>query len=211
MVHYKFNYFDLRGLGEPIRLMFTYADQPFEDNRITSEQWLANLEKYKTELPYGRCPVLEVDGANVAESLTIARYLSKQLGLRRKEDLDEAKVESVADFHMDVWTATIPYFGTRVGLYTDKGDAETLREQVFLPAITKFLPVYVRKLKETGAFLTGKEVAWSDFIVAEFVTTLSSIDPEVLKDYPELVQFRDRVYGLPKIKEYIAKRPQSPL
>jgi hypothetical protein len=39
MVQYKFHYFDLCGVGEAIRLLFIYVDQPFEDVRITHEQW----------------------------------------------------------------------------------------------------------------------------------------------------------------------------
>ncbi|KAH7721847.1 glutathione S-transferase-1 [Aphelenchoides avenae] len=83
---------------------------------------------------------------------------------------------------------------------------ETLRKTAFLPAIARYFPVYVRKLKENGGFLSGKEFAWADFIVADYITTLEIVDPEVLKDYPEMVTFRDRVYALPKIKEYIATR-----
>jgi hypothetical protein len=39
MVQYKFHYFDVRGLGEAVRLLFNYADQPFEDVRMNIEQW----------------------------------------------------------------------------------------------------------------------------------------------------------------------------
>jgi hypothetical protein len=39
MVQYKFHYFDARGLGEAVRLLFIYAQQPFEDVRIKWEQW----------------------------------------------------------------------------------------------------------------------------------------------------------------------------
>ncbi|KAH7689515.1 glutathione S-transferase-1, partial [Aphelenchoides avenae] len=107
---------------------------------------------------------------------------------------------------MDLYTSTIKYIGAKLGFYKDVGDPATLRKTSFLPAIARFFPVYVRKLKDNGGFLTGKEFVWSDFIVADYITTVENVDPEVLKDYPEMVAFRDRVYGLPKIKDYVKNR-----
>ncbi|VDO93495.1 unnamed protein product [Soboliphyme baturini] len=37
--HYKLTYFDIKGLGEPIRLLFAYVGQPYEDVRVTIEDW----------------------------------------------------------------------------------------------------------------------------------------------------------------------------
>lgn len=40
MVHYKLYYFNVRNIGEPIRLILHYANQPFEDYRCHSmEEW----------------------------------------------------------------------------------------------------------------------------------------------------------------------------
>ncbi|RCN30437.1 hypothetical protein ANCCAN_23793 [Ancylostoma caninum] len=36
---YKLHYFDIRGRGEPIRLIFEYYGVKYDDNRIPMEDW----------------------------------------------------------------------------------------------------------------------------------------------------------------------------
>lgn len=36
---FKLSYFNFKGLGEPIRYLFAYAGQNYEDNRVSQEDW----------------------------------------------------------------------------------------------------------------------------------------------------------------------------
>lgn len=38
---FKLFYFDIKALAEPIRLLFAYGGQEYEDVRVTSEEWPA--------------------------------------------------------------------------------------------------------------------------------------------------------------------------
>jgi glutathione S-transferase len=203
MVNYKLSYFDVRGLAEHIRLMFHYANQPFEDFRIPREEW----PNIKPKTPYGRVPVLDIDGQELAESFAIARFLGKKFGLAGKNDLEQALVDAVGDVHKDLWNETLPYFAVCAGFR--EGDKEKLSKETLLPALEKFLPIYVKKVKESGAFLFGASPTWVDFVVAEYITTLSNFASESLKSYPQMTQFRDRVYALPQLQSYLKSRQCS--
>lgn len=39
MPNYKLTYFSLKALAEPIRFLLSYADIPFEDDRINTDNW----------------------------------------------------------------------------------------------------------------------------------------------------------------------------
>jgi glutathione S-transferase len=49
------------------------------------------------EMPFGKAPVLEVDGELLAQSTTIARYLARQFGIAGKTEWDMA----LADMYME--------------------------------------------------------------------------------------------------------------
>lgn len=93
MVHYKLSYFDLRARGELIRLIFKYAKQDFDDNRIQFSEWpklkSSNIfcllfKKKILAIPYGQVPLLEIDEKKLSQSLAIARYLAKEFGKKFK-------------------------------------------------------------------------------------------------------------------------------
>lgn len=41
MPEYKVFYFNVKALGEPLRFLLSYGNIPFEDVRITREEWPA--------------------------------------------------------------------------------------------------------------------------------------------------------------------------
>lgn len=103
MVQYKLNYFSVRGLGEVIRFIFHYSDTPFEDNRISGDDWtkykpskkiLLRYSKFWMNLatPFGQMPVLEVDGKQLAQSVAIARYLARKHGMPYRRTMKMLKI-----------------------------------------------------------------------------------------------------------------------
>ncbi|KAJ8894209.1 hypothetical protein PR048_006819 [Dryococelus australis] len=100
---YKLIYFSLNALGEPIRLLLSYGNQEFEDFRIEREKW----PSIKTTMPFGKAPVLEIDGKQAHQSITICRYLGKKFGLAGKNDWEDLEIDAIVDIIVDFRTCEI--------------------------------------------------------------------------------------------------------
>ena len=71
----KFIYFGVYGRGEAIRMLATHAKVPFEDERLSGEQF--GPRKAAGEFPNGQLPVWVQDGKYFNESTSILRFLGK--------------------------------------------------------------------------------------------------------------------------------------
>ena len=47
--------------------------------------------------PFGKTPVLEVDGKQTHQSIAICRYLAKQLGLNGSNDWEALEIDAIVD------------------------------------------------------------------------------------------------------------------
>jgi hypothetical protein len=70
----KLQYFDIAGLGEPIRYALAIAGVDFEDARFANrDEFLAK----KPTLRFGQVPYLEVDGKELFQSCAILRFIGR--------------------------------------------------------------------------------------------------------------------------------------
>lgn len=89
------------------------------------------------EMPHGHMPVLYVDGEELAQSQTIARYLARKYGTQRiklrfklydcchsglagRGEWEQAKVDEILDFQKDLHKECLSYIFTSLGF--QKGD-----------------------------------------------------------------------------------------
>jgi len=204
MHHYKLNYFDVRGLGEVIRLVFAQAGVKYEDNRIA----LGNQD-WKSLAPYGQLPVLEVDHKiRIAQSCAIARYIARQHGLAGKTPEEEALVDSLGDAHKDFFHETRDFYVVAFGF--GPGDKDKLYTEKVVAAKDKLFPALEKFLKESGSgFLVGKSVTWVDFLIAERLETTHEYAPHLFDGHPEIPAWINHVMDLPNIKKWIQERPKN--
>lgn len=201
--NYKLTYFPIRGIAEPIRLIFAYAGVNYEDIRVPFEEWPTK----KSTTPFRTMPILEVDGEVLGQSNAIARLLAKRFNLAGGDDVEQAKVDALADYVSDSR-------GGILGFMREKDEARkiNLREEYFSTTLPGFFEVFEEHLKKNRGgheFFVGNGPTFADLSIAAFVYTCNGFHPGVLDKFPLLKDHMDRVHNLNGIKEWVAKRPQT--
>ncbi|WKX93334.1 hypothetical protein Q1695_010969 [Nippostrongylus brasiliensis] len=205
MVHYKLTYLKFRGIAEVSRELFALAGQEYEDVRYSFEEWA----EHKDKTPFGHVPVLEVDGKQLCQSRAIARYLARQFGYAGKNAFDEAVADSIADQYADFMAEARPFIRVSVGY--EKGDAEALAKDVFLPACRKFLILMTNFLKNNkSGFLVGDSLTWADLYLANFADLVPKV-PTLYDGFPEAKAHAEMVRAIPALKKWIETRPKTDL
>ncbi|KPJ10578.1 Glutathione S-transferase 2 [Papilio machaon] len=91
-------YFNVKGLGEGIRMLLAYGGQEFEDIRVDKEQWA----ELKPKTPFGQMPLLEIDGKQYAQCIAICRYLGRKYGLAGNTLEEDLLIDQNMDFFNDI-------------------------------------------------------------------------------------------------------------
>ncbi|XP_067008875.2 glutathione S-transferase [Anabrus simplex] len=197
---YKLIYFNLRGLGEPIRFLFLYGGIEFEDIRIEFEDW----PKVKESTPYGKLPYIDVDGKRITQSTAIARYVAKLVGLVGKDDLEDLEIDSVVDTLIDLKDVQVAYYYEEDETIKQKKKKEIAVNET----VPQFLSKLDARVKENGGYFVGGKLTWADIYFAAYHETTNLFAGEnVIGKYPHLLAVADKVYAIPAIKAWIAKRP----
>ncbi|XP_076672971.1 glutathione S-transferase S4 [Andrena cerasifolii] len=203
MTEYKLIYFNVMGLGEPIRYLLSYGGVQFEDVRLDhgSSEWT----KLKPTTPFGQMPVLEIDGKPYSQTLPICRYLAKQFNLLGNTDLDTLQIDAIANALHDFRKQAVSYYYRE----PDPVLKAKKREEVF----TSVIPYYLGKLEElaknNGGYLHGGQLNYADlFFVAISDSLSTAYESDITNDKPHLKALKEKVLAIPSIKAWVEKRPK---
>ncbi|GMS97641.1 hypothetical protein PENTCL1PPCAC_19816 [Pristionchus entomophagus] len=207
---FKLIYFDVQWRCEPIRILFHYFGQDFEDVRITNDEWA----QMKPDAPFEQLPLLELDGGKktLSESLSIMRYLSKTLGPEGfigKTKSDSAKVDMFAYACNDLYIPIYFYNQAKAG---NEGmiNLEGAKIQFELSA-QRFLRSVEKQLKSHRQKYLAQYITWADIMVMYMIYMLEKQDETMIgeEEYPYIRQFCKRMRELEQIKDYVAEQMPS--
>lgn len=85
---------------------------------------------------------------------------------------------------------------------------EKLRTEEFLPGVDKHFPIAEKLLADSGSgFMLPSGLSYVDFMFIQFLLMIKSADADVFAKHTKLVDYIDRVRGLPQLKEYVKSCP----
>ncbi|MCH8249303.1 MAG: glutathione S-transferase family protein [Proteobacteria bacterium] len=205
MSSYKLTYFDFDGgRAEPIRIAFHAAGIDFEDNRIS----FSEFGEMRRSTRFNSVPVLEIDGAEVAQSNALSRYVGKMAGLYPDDDLQALYCDEVLGALEDISHYIVQTFGL------EDEELRLAREKL----VDGWLSVYLRGLDELLARGGGEYFADNGLTVADlkaFVQTrslrsgnLDYVPKDLVQQLaPGLVEHQERIESDPRVVAYYATRP----
>ncbi|XP_071568388.1 glutathione S-transferase-like [Temnothorax nylanderi] len=196
MPSYKLTYFHLTGLAEPIRLLFSYAGIDFVDERIDKNDW----PKLKPTMPFGKVPVLEVDGKRIHQSVAIGRYVAKQCSLAGKNDLESLEIDSTVDTIQDLLE----------DIYVNYVRAKEQKLEIVDETVSYYLERLDAQVKTNGGYFVGGALTWADLTFVGVLDYMNFLTKEnIVEKYENLKQLRKKVEEIPAIKSWIEKRPST--
>nr|UOU03288.1 glutathione S-transferase sigma 1-2 [Brachionus rubens] len=205
MVEYKLYYFNFRGRGELVRLLFAAAGKEYDDIRFEKEQW----HEYKPKSPLGQVPFLEVteNGKTfqLGQSVTITRYLARKFGLAGKGDEEQAQVESYGDQCTDLMNELV-----KIHFETDENRKGELRKKFTEETLPKMLKLFEGLIIKNGSgYLAASGLTWSDIYLVNNFDWVGEQKDAILAHFPHVKKLDETVRGHPNIAAWLAKRPVS--
>uniref|UniRef100_A0A1B6EL27 glutathione transferase n=1 Tax=Cuerna arida TaxID=1464854 RepID=A0A1B6EL27_9HEMI len=198
---WKMTYFPGKGLGESIRFLLAYSDKEYEDYRFNVEDW----PSIKPTTPWGQTPMLEANGQTVTQSIAITRYLGRQAGLCGADAWEDMRIDEIVYVIND--------FRGELAKYHYEKD-EKRKEELKGPLFSTTAPFYLSRLdahvKANNGYLANGKLSWADLYFVAISDYLNSMyGSDITAGYPNLTELREKILALPKIKEWVSKRPAS--
>jgi len=197
----KFYYFDIRGRGEPSRLVLAAAGRKFEDVRVGD--WPASKDK----TPYGSLPYLVYKGQTFGQSQAIAFFLAREFGLAGKTNGDGMRVQEIAMLVEDLMQAIV-----KANFEQDEAKKAEFGKKLQEEDIPKYLGFWEKHLANNGnkGFFVGSAVTLADLAVFDITDSLIAKAGEgLLGSFPNIKKMRENVASHPNVKRYLATRKAS--
>eukprot|EP00871_Galdieria_phlegrea_P004094 jgi/Galph1/4686/GphlegSOOS_G3321.1 len=198
MTQYELTYFNIRGLGEPIRLLFEDNGVAYKDNRVEAgEEW----QRVKQEgiasgsIPFGQMPVLKDGDFYIAQSGAILRHLARKHGLYGDSEEEKALADMLNDFAGDLRT---PY--TRM-IYNDNWK-EMMGE--YLENTKKQIGLLDKYLKRRGKqYLVADKPCFADYNVWSMLDCIHRLKEDMFDPCSHVKQYYMRMKERPNIVAYM--------
>jgi glutathione S-transferase len=201
-------YFPIAGRAQPIRLALADANVPFEDVRVSDTEWKSRREDERFSGPYCSLPTLTWDDVTVAETLSIAAFVSRRLG--HYEGLTDGEIAFREAACSNCYLEVVVRAGELI--WADVLHPGAQPSSSLLVVASRILGKLERvEAQHRAEWLCGREPGMADFFAAEAVEcALVAFGPAreapLRSRLPRLFERRDRLARRPTLQAVRAHR-----
>jgi len=170
----------------------------------------------KASTPFGQMPVLYWDGEEIAQSMAIARFVARKVGLAGNSDLEFCQADMIACHYEDIWTK-LPKMKF--------AKTQEEREELAKEFLTEFIPKWLKPLetilaKRGNGWFAGHGVTFADLAIMCALDWLQeplemsfkdmnnvAERKKILDDYPLVKANYQKTNEVPFVVEWKKKRP----
>ncbi|EUB55904.1 Glutathione S-transferase [Echinococcus granulosus] len=197
-----FAYWNVKGLGEQIRLLLRYLGVEFTDKQYKigpaptydRSAWLP--EKFSLGLDFPNLPYYIDDDFKLTQSGAILEYIADKHGM-----IPDCKKQRAVLHMLQCEVVDLRIAFAKTGYYPDCKKVK----QDFLEALAQKLPNFEAYLGEKE-WLTGDKINYPDFGLCDLLMQMSRFEPTCLQKYPKLQAYLSRFENLPALKDYLASK-----
>jgi len=193
-------YWDIRGLGQPIRLLLEQSGVEWEDKLYSCGPpptfdktcWFGVKETLGFDFP--NLPYMVDGDVKLTQTMAILRYLARKTGFDGKIEAEKQRIDLMegewGDFKGPfVSMCYNPNFASMKDEYLKNVQAKLAR-------FSKFLG--------NRSFFAGNEVTYVDFLMYDMFDQHKLVGADILSQWKNLEQFCNKIESLPRIKEFMA-------
>ena len=200
----KLIYFKLRALAETPKMMMEFAGLKY--CYIMAEDYFKKpWEEAKIDVPFNQLPLLIVnENTEIWQSNSIVRFLAPLTGTTPDDRLIAAQADSIFESTHELFFPLNP----TVNVVT--GEQHNALKKQFLEMFPRKLKNFSRQFERLsdGPFFFGKKPYYCDFSAYHHFSLAKILDPEVLDGYSRVISFMEAFEKLPKVDDYLEKRPE---
>jgi len=193
-------YWNMRGLGERIRLMMEFMEIKYENVKYTMgpppdlnrSEW--DKVKYTLGLDFPNLPYIIDRDIKMTESWAIMRYLARKNNNQLYPETPEQEIRC------DMAVGVIHDFRTTFTHIIYNPDFQNLKGP-YLEKLPAKLELFENFLKG-NRWLAGEKLTYADFALAETLTRHQMMFPGCLDKFSKLNQFHEAFLSLDAIKKY---------
>lgn len=198
----KITYFDIRARAEPIRLIFEELSVPYDDVRVTPEDW----ERIAAETPFGRLPSLTIDGREIFQTHAILRHLARTYDLYGSNESEHIRCDIAEEALADL--------NNMIGMAPWRPDFDSNRtlfiEKELSYALANLERFYLQR-QSSSMLWVGDELTFIDMLAFAHLECTYTMFPEAFASAPNLTEFLKYLPLRPRIKAYLEsdRRPKA--